>query len=295
MESLIPNEQALVQLWVQLTDLAVQYGLSLLGAILLLIAGWVVASWAKRAVLRAMNRTTHIDVTLKPFIANIVRYTILILVLVAVLAQFGVQTASIIAMLGAAGLAIGLALQGTLQNIAAGMMLLFLRPFRSGDYIDAGGISGTVDEIGLFVTEMRTADGVYISVPNQSLWNSTIKNYTRLHTRRLDVTVGIAYSDDIGKAQCALMEMIAADQRVLDDPAPEVMVIALADSSVNINIRCWTRTENYWALLVDTNKAVKETLDAAGISIPFPQRDIRIVSSAAPSGGNADNGGVKTD
>ncbi len=257
-------------------DLTVQYGLDLLGAAVLLVAGWILAGWVKRSMLRVLGRAPKIDDTLKPFIASVVRYTILVFVLIAVLAQFGIQTTSIIALLGAAGLAVGLALQGTLQNIAAGMMLLFLRPFRIGDYVDAEGIAGTIDEIGLFTTHMRTFDGVYIEVPNQQLWNRAIKNYSRLPTRRLDLVVGISYADDIDKAQAALMDLLAKDERVLDDPAPQVMVTALADSSVNLNLRCWTEAGDYWALLFDMTKASKQRLDAEGITIPFPQRDVHL-------------------
>lgn len=270
------NEEQFFQLVAQFTDLAVKYGLDLLGAIVILIVGWIVAGWARRSVLRALDRAPRVDNTLKPFFANTLRYIILILVLVAVLAQFGIQTASIIAMLGAAGLAIGFALQGTLQNIAAGIMLLFLRPFRAGEYIDAEGLGGTVDEIGLFTTKMRTADGVYIEVPNSMLWNRAITNYNRLPTRRLDVPVGIGYSDDIGKAQAALMDVVKHDSRVHADPAPQVMVTQLADSSINLNVRVWTATGDYWALRFDLTKAVKERLDAEGISIPFPQRVMHV-------------------
>jgi small conductance mechanosensitive channel len=275
------NEEQFFQLVAQFTDLAVKYGLDLVGAITILILGWIVAGWTRRSLLRALNRTTTVDATLKPFFANTARYIILILVVVAVLAQFGIQTASIITMLGAGALAIGLALQGTLQNIAAGIMLLFLRPFRAGEYIDAEGISGTIDEIGLFTTKLRTADGVYVETPNSMLWNRSIVNYNRLPTRRLDVLVGISYSDDIDKAQGALMELMEKDSRVLKDPAPQTMVMALADSSVNINLRCWTKTADYWALRFDLTKAVKQRLDAEGISIPFPQRDLHLFQETA--------------
>jgi len=193
-----------------------------------------------------------------------------------VLAQFGVQTTSIIAVLGAAGLAIGLAMQGTLQNIAAGVMLLFLRPFRINDYIDAEGIAGTVDEVGLFTTHMHTYDGVYQEVPNSQLWNRTIKNYSRLPTRRLDVIVGIAYSDDMDTAQNVLLNLLREDKRVHTDPEPQVLVSELGDSAVNLNLRCWTNADDYWGLLFDTTKAAKQRLDAAGISIPFPQRDVHL-------------------
>jgi small conductance mechanosensitive channel len=267
-------------LMAEMSDLIVQYGLDLLGAVVLLVGGWILASWVKRSMLRMLGRAPRIDETLKPFIASVVRYTVLIFVIVAVLAQFGVQTASIIALLGAAGLAVGLALQGTLQNIAAGIMLLFLRPFRVGDYVDAEGLAGTVDEIGLFTTHMHTYDGVYLEVPNAQLWNRAIKNFSRLPTRRLDVVVGISYADDIDKAQAALLDLLRRDERVLADPEPQVLVSALADSSVNLNLRCWTNADNYWALLFDTTKGAKQRLDAEGITIPFPQRDVHLFQEA---------------
>jgi len=270
------GEEQVMRLLTTVSDLAVQYGLDLVGAVVLLIAGWIVANWARRSMLRALDRAPRIDNTLKPFFASLVRYLILILVLVAVLAQFGVQTTSIIAVLGAAGLAVGLALQGTLQNIAAGIMLLFLRPFRIGDYIDAEGVAGTVDEIGFFTTHMTTFDGVYVEVPNSRLWNRSIKNFSRLQTRRLDVVVGISYGDDIDKAQEALLDLLRSDERVHKDPAPQILVTALGDSSVNLNLRCWTDADNYWGLLFDMNKAVKQRLDAKGITIPFPQRDVHL-------------------
>ena len=265
----------------QVVDLAVQYGLDLLGAILILIAGWIFAGWVRNRVRSMLARVPHLDDTLEPMIANIVRYTILVIVVIAVLAQFGVQTTSVIAMLGAAGLAVGLALQGTLQNIAAGMMLLLLRPFRIGEYIDAEGLSGTVDEIGLFTTQMHTFDGIYLEVPNQQLWNRAIKNFSRLPTRRLDLVVGIAYDDDIGKAQAALMDLLDKDERVRRDPEPQVMVKDLGDSSVNLNLRCWTDIGDYWGLLFDLTKAAKQRLDAEGISIPFPQRDVHLYKTEA--------------
>jgi len=275
------GEDQVIKLLSEVSDLAVQYGLDLFGAIVLLVAGWLVANWAKRSMLRVLGRAPRIDNTLKPFFASLVRYLILILVLVAVLAQFGVQTASIIAVVGAAGLAVGLALQGTLQNIAAGIMLLFLRPFRIGDYIDAEGIAGTIDEIGFFTTHMTTFDGVYVEVPNSQLWNRSIKNFSRLPTRRLDIVVGIGYGDDIDKAQAALLDLLHSDDRVHKAPDPQVLVTALADSSVNLNLRCWTDADNYWALLFDMNKSAKQRLDAEGITIPFPQRDVHIFEAKA--------------
>lgn len=189
-------------------DLAVQYGLDVVGALIILIGGWVAAGWVRRKLLRVLERAPRVDQTLRPVIASVVRYVILVFVLIAVLAQFGVQTTSIIALLAAGGLAIGLALQGTLQNIAAGIMFLFLRPFRVGDYIDAEGLAGTVNEIGLFTTQMRTYDGIYLEVPNAKIWNRAITNYSRVEARRLDLVVGIGYQDDIDKALAAMMDLL---------------------------------------------------------------------------------------
>ncbi len=269
------NQEVLDQLD-QVVGLAVQYGLDLVGALILLIGGWIVAGWARRVVLRVLDRAPRLEETLKPVIASVARYGILIFVLIAVLAQFGVQTTSIIAVLGTAGLAIGLALQGTLQNIAAGIMLLFLRPFQIGDSIDAEGLAGTIDEIGLFTTHMHTYDGIYLQVPNARLWNHAIRNYSRLPTRRLDIVVGIGYADDIDKAQAVLMDLLENDTRAHADPAPEVMVSELAESSVNLGLRCWTDAGDYWSLRFDLTKAAKQRLDAEGITIPFPQRDVHL-------------------
>ncbi len=270
------QEEQVLNFLPQAIDVGVEYGLEVLGALAILIAGTFVAGWARRSVLKVLNRAPRVDETLKPVLASIVRYAILVFVLIAVLAQFGVQTTSIIALLGAAGLAVGLALQGTLQNIAAGIMLLFLRPFRVGDYIDADGLSGTVDEIGLFTTQLRTYQGIYLETPNARLWNSAILNYSRVEARRLDIVVGISYDDDIDKALAALLELMTSDSRANAEPEPQVMVQELADSAVNINLRCWAAAGDYWGLLFDLNKAVKQRLDAEGITIPFPQRDVHL-------------------
>jgi len=275
--------------WQTLTYIGVTYGLRIAGAVLLLVVGWTAAAWSRRAVGGLVERSQRLDPTLKPLFGNLARYLVLALTLVAVLSQFGVQTASIIAVLGAAGLAIGFALQGTLQNVAAGVMLLSLRPFRIGDYIDAEGISGTVVEIGVFTTELRTFDGVYLFVPNARLWNQAVHNYSRNPTRRLDVPVGIHYDDDVEAAMGTLREMLSSDERVLADPAPEVMLKELADSSVNLNMRCWAKAGDYWPLLWDLNKQAKLRLEAAGCTIPFPQRDVHLhaTGEAAAAGARA--------
>ena len=256
---------------------------SMIGAILLLIIGWIVAGWAKRIVYGRLEKVRRLDDTVKHFFANTVRYLILIMVLVAVLAQFGVQTASIIAALGAAGLAIGLALQGTLQNVAAGIMLIFLRPFNSGDFIETSSFSGTIVEVGLFATELKRLDGVYLFVPNSELWNSAITNYSRHTTRRCDITVGIGYDDSIEKAQEIMQDLASKEQRVLDEPAAQTFVADLADSSVNITLRYWAPTSEWWPTSRDLTAAIKKAFDEAGISIPFPQLDVHRIAQETKS------------
>ena len=264
-----------------LLDQLASYALDAVGALVILLVGWWIAGRTQYLVRRALDRVPRIDDTLKPFLSSSVRYFVIVVTFVAVLAEFGVQTTSIIAVLGAAGLAIGLALQGTLQNIAAGIMLLVLRPFRVGEYIDAGGVSGTVDAINLFTTDMTTYDGIYRSVPNGELWNRNILNYSRNPTRRLDIPVGIAYEDDVEQALDLLLSHLSQDTRVLPDPEPQVLVTGLGDSSVDLTLRCWTNRTDFWPLRFELNKKVKLWLDAAGISIPFPQRDVHLYRTSA--------------
>jgi len=258
--------------------IGVEYGINIVGAIILLVIGWMVAGWVRRGVYHALERVPLLDETLKPFLARLVWYVIMIFVLVAVLNQFGVQTTSFIAILGAAGLAIGLALQGTLANVASGVMLLFLRPINIGEYVDASGIAGTVVEIGLFSTEIKTPEGLCLLVPNSKIWSSPITNFSRNPTRRFDIAVGIGYGDDADGAIALLKGLLDGDARVLRDPEPLAVVKELGDSAVMLNLRAWTKSGDYWDTVWDLNKAIKNSLDAAGYSIPFPQRDIHIVS-----------------
>ena len=259
----------------------VEYGVDILGAIALLIIGWMVAGWVRRGVRHGLDRIPRMDETLKPFLAKLSWYVVMVFVLVAVLNQFGVQTTSIIAILGAAGLAIGLALQGTLANVASGVMLLMLRPFNVEDFVDAGGIAGSVVEIGLFNTEVKTNNGLCLIVPNSKIWASPITNFSRNSTRRLDIPVGIGYGDDVDGAITLLEGMLDGDARVLKDPERLVKVIQLGDNAVIINLRGWTRTDDYWDTVWDLNKAIVTDLQAAGYSIPFPQRDVHIISGSA--------------
>lgn len=270
----------LTELRDQVMEILTTYGLEVLGAVTILIVGWIVSGWAKAGTRRALGRVHWMDETVRPIFASIVGYLVLIITLIAVLNQFGVQTASIIAVLGAAGLAVGLALQGTLSNVAAGVMLLFLRPFKVGDFVEAGGASGTVKEVGLFNTELATADNVYIVVPNSSIFSRDISNYSRHATRRLDISVGVAYDVDLTKAMEVLTATLGADGRALADPAPQVMVMELGDSAITINLRFWVNAADYWPCKWAMNKAVKEALDDAGIEIPFPQRVLHMKTDA---------------
>jgi len=260
----------------QFAEIGTEYLVNIVAAITILIVGMMFSNWAQRRVKAGLSRIPNFDDTLEPFIAKLVKYSIMILVVVAVLARFGVQTTSMIAVLGAAGLDIGLALQGMLANIAAGVMLLFLRPFKIGDYIQAGDIGGEITEIGLFTTQLKDADGIFVVAPNNRIWSSTIVNYTRNPTRRLKINIGIGYDDDIDQA-CRILENIArVDERVLVDQGIATFVASLDDSAVSLELRVWVNRTDYGNTLRDFTKRVKLAFDKAGISMPFPQRDVHI-------------------
>lgn len=265
----------------QVVVLITTYGLDVIGAIVILIVGWIISGWVYRAVDKGLGRVEKFDVTLRGFFASFAKYLVLIFTGLAVLSQFGIQTASLIAVLGAAGLAIGLALQGTLSNVAAGVMLLLFRPFKVGDYVEAGGHAGTIKAISLFVTEMATPDNVQILIPNSAVWGSSVSNYSFHPQRRVDFLIGIGYGDDIGRAMAAIQAVIDADSRALKDPAPMVVVGELGDSSVNLIVRVWCNAGDYWGVKFDMTKAFKERLDADGIEIPFPQRVVHMAQAAA--------------
>ena len=247
-----------------------------IGALLVLFAGWWTAGRAELAMCRLLDSQTRVDHTLRGVLSSIVRYGILALVIIAVLGQLGIQTTSILAALGAVGLAIGLAMQGTLSNIAAGVMLLWLRPFRVGDYIDTGAVSGTVKEVGLFASELHSWDGVYQFVPNSELWNKRIINYSRLPTRLVDLKFGVHYGDDLAKGQQVLLELAAGDERALADPPPQVFVDAIADSAVVLRLRIWTANSDYWPLIRSLTERGKAALEAAGLSLPYRQSELHI-------------------
>ncbi|MBS0275606.1 MAG: mechanosensitive ion channel [Proteobacteria bacterium] len=263
------NPQSIIP---ELQLLLVDQGLNLLAAIFILVIGWLLAGWAEKLTYRGLGRIPRLDRTLTPLLVKTVRYGILVITLLAVLERFGVQTTSIIALVGAAGLALGLALQGTLSDVAAGVMLLILRPFHVGDAIDASGNGGTVREVGLFATYLTNADGMFVSIPNSKVFSAVIVNYSRAATRRINFVVGIDYADDIEKAQKIALDLLNADPRVLKNPVPMVPVGELGASSVNLIVRCWVSNPDYGDTLFDLQKAVKLAFDTAGISIPFPQQ-----------------------
>lgn len=236
-------------------------------ALLILVVGFLIARWMGRLVRGIARRAPHVDPTVVPILGTVVRYAILILVLVVALGQLGVQTASLLAVLGAAGLAIGLALQGTLQNIAAGIMLLYLRPFRSGDTIETPLVTGKVEQVGLFVTHLQTVDGLFYFVPNSALWNVPLKNHSRNPRRQISVQLRVGYDADISEVRRIMLEIAAADQRIATDPPPQVFVDSYADAFVIVTFRAWTATP----VSLDAQRAAaeeaKRRLQEAGIRI----------------------------
>lgn len=253
-----------------LVKFATTYGIKVIGAILVLIAGRIVAGWARKLVRKTMTRSKT-DPAIIGFTSAIVYYLVIIFAVVAALGNFGVETASLVAVLGAAGFAIGFALQGSLSNFAAGVMLLVFRPYKIGDYVDAGGAAGTIRDMGIFTTEMTTPDNIKIMIPNSKIFGDTIKNITANDTRRVDMVFGIGYGSSIEKAQEIIQQAFESDERVLKDPAYQIAVAELADSSVNLVARPWVKTSDYWDVKFDLTRKIKEAFDAQDIEIPFPQ------------------------
>ena len=263
----------------QLVTFATTYGLQVVGAILILIFGRIAAGIGKKIIKRIMTKAKQ-DPSIISFVGNLTYFAILTFAVLATLAKFGIQTASFIAVLGAAGFAVGFALQGSLANFAAGVLLLVLRPFKAGDYIDSAGVSGTVRKIQLFTTVLATPDNIKIMVPNGKIFGDTIKNISGYDTRRIDLVVGIGYASSIQKAIEVVMDIIKADKRVLSDPAVQIAVSELADSSVNLVVRPWVKAEDYWTVRFDLTRNIKEAFDANDIEIPFPQRVVHMMASS---------------
>ncbi len=241
-------------------------------AIAILIAGFAVAAFVRRRIVGLSDRSRHFDKTMGQFLGNVARYGILVLTVIFVLQQFGFQTASLIALLGAAGLAIGLALQGVLSGVASGVMLVVFRPIKVGDFISVGGNSGTVKDISIFTTELATLDNVQVIVPNTEVWSNVITNYSVYDTRRAEWTFGVSYSSDLKKAEEVIREVIFNDPRSLSAPEPFLQVNNLGESSVDFLCRCWVKSSDYFQYQADMKRQVKEAFDANGIDIPFPTR-----------------------
>lgn len=266
-----------------LTTLAIGWGGRLVAAIAVFVVGrWIakaLAGWFRRAVTKA-----GADETLARFLANLINIVLVALVVLTALSTLGVNTTNFLAIVGAAGLAVGLALKDSLSNFAAGVMLVFFRPFKAGDFIEAAGVAASVESIGIFSTSLRTADNRVITVPNSLIYGATITNYSAESTRRVDLMIGIGYGDDIGRAKALIQGVIAEDSRILKEPASQLLVMELGASSVDIAVRVWVATSDYWQVRSDMLEKIKVTLEGAGLSIPYPQQDVHIVSSVV---GNA--------
>ncbi len=257
------------------------YGMNVLGALIILIIGFWIAGRVKKMVLKLFTKYEQLDHTLGTFLASLARYTIIVVTILAVLQKFGFETTSLLAVLGAAGLAVGLALQGTLSNLAAGVMLMIFQPFRIGDFVEAGGKSGTVKAINLFITELATGDNIQFLIPNGQIWGNAITNVSAHPTRRVDITMGVSYDADINAAMNILLATIGEDERIFKDPEPFMGVSNLGDSSVDIVVRVWCNASDYWGVKFALTKKFKEQFDANGIDIPFPTRTVYSINATS--------------
>lgn len=256
-------------------NMAMLYGVKIVTALIIFVIGRWVAGKFKLLLQKVMIRR-EVDVAVTGFISSLCYYALLSVVVIAALSQLGLQTTSLVAIIGAAGLAVGLALQGSLSNFAAGVLILIFRPFRVGDYVELAGTSGTVKKIQIFTTELSTPDNKQVIIPNSAAMGGIITNYSINDTRRVDLIFGISYSDDIDKARDILKEIVASDSRVLSEPETTIAVKDLGDSSVNFVVRPWVKTADYWDVYFDITEAVKKRFDAENVSIPFPQRDVHV-------------------
>ena len=259
----------------QLQSIITGYGMQIIGAIATLIIGiWISKLLAKS--LGKVLKKRSVDETLIKFSVSLVKVALITFVIISAASQVGIQTASFVAVIGAAGLAIGFALQGSLSNLAAGVMLIIFKPVKVGDFIEGGGATGSVESVGIFVTTLTTPDNKVVFIPNSTLTGGNITNYSAKDTRRVDMVFGIGYSDDIDKAKNVIQSVLNNDSRILKDPAPQVVVSELGDSSVNFNVRPWVNKSDYWGVYFDTTEQIKKKFDEQNISIPFPQRDVHL-------------------
>lgn len=273
----------LLQLWEQNSALILAIGYKLIMTVVVLIAATIISRLIRRVFTNTNFKLKSIDPAVIKLFSSTMAYLVYAVAVLIILDMFGFNTASIIALLGAAGLAVGLALRDTLSNIAAGIMLLFLKPFKLDDFIQCGELVGAVREIGLFTTVLQTPDGLYISVPNSRLWGAPITNFTRNSTRRLEVIVGISYSDPIDVALEVLHKVVKSHPALLETPAPQIFVSSMGESSIQLHMRAWTTIDVFWKTYWELNKIVKEQIEAAGLTIPFPQRVLTLADNVTIS------------
>ncbi len=259
----------------RLQELLAFYGLKILAAIVIFIVGRWIARALKNVIKRMMTKG-NVDDILVSFVGNLTYIALLAFVIIAALNQLGIQTTSFIAVIGAAGLAVGLALQGSLANFAAGVLMIIFRPFKAGDYIEGAGVAGVVEKVHIFTTQIKTPDNKTIIIPNGKLMGDNITNYSTKDTRRVDMVIGVGYGDDLKKVREILEDILAKDDRILEDPAPTIGVLELGDNSVNFAVRPWVKTQDYWGAYFDVTETVKRRFDEEGISIPYPQRDVHL-------------------
>ncbi len=266
--------------WVARNDaILLQYIINLAAALLILLVGYIAAKMISSTMVRVMEKR-RVDVTITRFCGNITHYAILTFVGIAALGRIGVQTASFVAIIGAAGLAIGLALQGSLSNFASGVLLILFRPLKTGEYVEAAGTSGTVESVQIFTTVLMTPDNKMVVIPNANILSGNIINYSRTGTRRVDLVIGVSYKADLAQTKAVLQSVLEKESRLLKEPAATIGVSALADSSVNFVVRPWVKTGDYWDVYFDLHENIKIALDEAGIEIPFPQMDVHIEKAA---------------
>lgn len=263
------------ELWTQVQTTGVSFLIKAAIAIVIFVIGRFIAKAIAKGI-RKLMRAQEVDKILETFVSNLAYWALMIFVIIAAINQLGIATTSLIAIMGAAGLAIGLALQGSLSNFAAGVLIVMFRPYRVGDFVEAAGISGVVVQVQILTTVLKTGDNKQIVVPNAQIMGSIITNYSANDTRRVDMVVGVSYEDDIDKVRATIKELIAADERILSDPECLIAVAELADSSVNFNVRPWVKSADYWGVKFDLTEAIKKRFDKEGISFPFPQQDVHL-------------------
>ena len=254
---------------------AISFGGKLLVALIIFYVGRIVAKMLVKGIHKVM-RAQEVDQILEMFVCNLAYWMVMVFVIIAAISQIGVQTTSLIAVMGAAGLAIGLALQGSLSNFAAGVLIVVFRPYRVGDFVEVAGISGSVVQVQILSTILKTGDNKQIVVPNAQIMNSIITNYSANNTRRVDMIIGVSYDDNLDKVRDTLRELVNADSRIMQDPECLIAVAELADSSVNFFVRPWVASSDYWAVKFDLTESIKKRFDQDGISFPFPQRDVHL-------------------